>query len=56
MNLTKLAAFALLLAGLGSVASAAMPIPAPEIDPATGWNALALLGGLTLLIRARRRK
>lgn len=37
-------------------AIAAMAVPVPEIDPATGVNAITLLGGAALVIRSLRRK
>jgi hypothetical protein len=43
----------LLLVG---VAVNAFAVPVPEIDPASGVNALALLGGAALVIRSWRRK
>jgi MYXO-CTERM domain-containing protein len=43
------------LTGIG-LAGAAFGIAAPEIDPASGANALALLSGALLVLRARRRK
>jgi hypothetical protein len=49
----KLAGLALLVIGVASVASAAAL--GPEIDAATGANALALLGGALLIIRSRKR-
>lgn len=55
MNVCKLAAIALFLTGASAAAVAAARIAAPEIDPGTGLNAIALLGGLGLMIRARRR-
>jgi hypothetical protein len=51
--LTKL--FTLVLLGIG-VSALAMASPVPEIDPGTGINAIALLGGGLLLIRSRRKK
>jgi hypothetical protein len=52
--MTKLAAFALLLIGTAGIAGA---VPAaPEIDPASGMSALALLSGALLVIRSRRKK
>jgi hypothetical protein len=45
----------LVLLALG-VTGSAMAIPLPEIDPGTGINALALLGGALLVIRGRRRR
>jgi hypothetical protein len=38
------------------VTAVAMATPIPEIDPGTGVNALALLGGALLVIRGRRRR
>ncbi len=48
----KLAGMALLTIGVASVCSAT---PVPEIDAATGANALALLTGALLIIRSRKR-
>jgi len=48
----KLAGLALLVAGLSHICLA--NTAAPEIDPGMGMNALALLGGMGLVIRARR--
>jgi len=48
--------FALVLLGIGT-GFAAMAAPgAPEIDPASGASALALLAGAVVVIRGRRRK
>jgi hypothetical protein len=45
----------IILLGIG-VAMAGLAIPAaPEIDPASGINAIALLSGAVLLIRSRKR-
>ena len=44
----------IVLLALG-VTGAAMATITPEIDPGTGVNALALLGGALLVIRGRRR-
>ena len=49
----KLAGLALLTIGVCSVGSAT-PV-GPEIDAATGANALALLAGALLIIRGRKR-
>ena len=49
----KTLALLLLTIGCGAVALA---VPAPEIDPASGTSALALLAGAVLVIRGRRRK
>jgi hypothetical protein len=50
---------AMKLAGLGllmiSLASLCPAYDAPEIDPATGLNALTLLGGVVVLVRSRRK-
>jgi hypothetical protein len=49
--------FAVILLGIGtSVAGMATPAGLPEIDPASGGSALALLAGTLLVIRGRRRK
>jgi hypothetical protein len=50
----KLMSVSLLLLGVAAAAFAGNP--APEIDPASGMNALALLGGAALVIRSSRRK
>lgn len=55
MNIRRLASVALFLVGISTVGVSAA-IAAPEIDPGMGLNALALLGGLALTIRAGRRK
>jgi hypothetical protein len=47
--------FAVVLLGIGA-SMAAMAGPAPEIDPASGGSALALLAGTLLVIRSRRNK
>jgi len=47
----KIAGMMLLSIGAASICSAAVP----EIDPASGANALALLAGALLVIRGRRR-
>jgi len=52
-KLLKLGGLVLLGIGVASVASAALA--APEIDPATGMNAFALLTGAVLIVRSRRR-
>lgn len=48
-----LSALSILLVGLATVAAAA--VQAPEINPASGVNAIALLSGALLVIRSRRR-
>jgi MYXO-CTERM domain-containing protein len=50
--MTKFAAFALLLIGTAGIAGA---VPVPEIDPASGGSALALLAGALLVVRSRRK-
>ncbi len=52
--MTKFAACALLLIGIAGIAGAT-PVGAPEIDPASGMSALALLTGALLVIRSRRK-
>jgi hypothetical protein len=47
----KIAGMTLLCVGMSSVGFAAVP----EIDPASGASALALLSGALLMIRGRRR-
>jgi len=49
----KIAGMTLLCIGISSVAFGA---PVPEIDPASGASALALLSGALLMIRSRRRR
>lgn len=48
----KVTGMALLFAGIAGVLSAT---PVPEIDGATASSALALLGGVVLIIRARKK-
>jgi hypothetical protein len=50
-RLMKISGMTLLCLGVSSVAFAAVP----EIDPASGGSALALLTGALLMIRGRRR-
>ncbi len=45
----------LMLFAIGS-GVAAFATPVPEIDPASGASALALLAGAVVLVRGRRRK
>jgi LPXTG-motif cell wall-anchored protein len=53
----KFSGMVLLLVGLAGFASAGLgTAPAPEIDPASGVGALALLSGALLVIRSRRKK
>ena len=49
----KVAGLALLLMGGSSILFA--PAPTPEIDPSYGVNAIALLAGIVLVIRSRKR-
>jgi len=51
--MNKIAALILFGLGAGIAASASV---VPEIDPASGASALALLAGTVVLIRGRRRK
>jgi hypothetical protein len=53
-SLMKTAGMILLGIGIASLALA-QTAPAPEIDPASGINAIALLSGAVLLIRGRKR-
>ena len=52
-HLMKIAGVALLTIGMSGVCLATQ---SPEIDPASGANAVALLAGALLMIRGRRRK
>jgi hypothetical protein len=52
-NMQKLIALVLLVAGSSAVAMAS---PAPEIDPASGANALALIAGGLVILRSCRKK
>ena len=49
----KLAGFALLIIGVAAVSPA--PTGVPEIDPSAGVNALALISGVLLILRSRKR-
>ena len=51
----KLAGFVFLCFGLASVVVAG-PLSAPEINPASAGSALALISGVVLVMRGRRRK
>jgi len=53
-SMMKLAGMILLGIGAASFALAQLA-PVPEIDAATGVNALALLSGAVLVIRSRKR-
>lgn len=52
----KACGLAILLSGLGSLAWAAAPGSAPEIDPGSIAGALTLLSGGVLLLTDRRRR
>ncbi|MBZ5606045.1 MAG: VPEID-CTERM sorting domain-containing protein [Acidobacteriia bacterium] len=54
MNTKKI--LGMLLIGLGAAGCLAAQVASPEIDPATGANALALVAGALLIIRSRRRR
>jgi hypothetical protein len=54
--LPVIATVALLVLGTATLSWAGGPPPAPEIDPATGTAAVALIAGAVLVIRARRTK
>jgi hypothetical protein len=45
----------LLVLGASTASWAGEPIPVPEVDPATGAAAFALVAGAVLIIRARRK-
>jgi hypothetical protein len=51
-TVSKMAGLALLLIGVVALCPA---FDAPEINPSMGANALALLSGAAILIRARRK-
>ena len=51
-NLMKIAGAALLAVGMSR---ACFAVGVPEIDPASGVNAIALLAGALLMIRSRRK-
>ncbi len=53
MKIQKIAGTLLLMTG---AAVCAFGSSVPEIDPATGGNALALVAGALLIYRSRRRK
>ena len=50
--LLKLSGIALLAVAFGAVCAATPAVP--EIDPASGANAIALVAGALLIIRSRR--
>jgi hypothetical protein len=50
-------AVVIVLMGIGvSAALLAAVAPAPEVDPASGASALALVGGILLVWRGRRKR
>jgi hypothetical protein len=51
-----LSAVVLLTIGTAVVGFAAGPPPAPEIDPATGGSALAVLAGALVILQGRRKR
>ncbi|HUA84394.1 MAG TPA: hypothetical protein VMB85_11085 [Bryobacteraceae bacterium] len=53
-TLLKVAGVLCLMAGVGASCFGAL-LAAPEIDPAGGANALALVTGALLIIRSRRK-
>jgi len=46
---------AVVLFCLGACVAASATAPTPEIDPVSGANALALIGGAIIVYRGRRR-
>jgi hypothetical protein len=48
--------FAVVLLGIGAAVAAVAQVQSPEIDPASGASAVALLASTLLVIRGRRRK
>ena len=56
MKMAKYLGLALLLIGTAGIAAAGGFVIAPEIDPAMGISALALLSGGLLVIRARKKR
>jgi hypothetical protein len=53
---SRLASLSLLIAAVSALGVAAVPVGAPEIDPGMGLNALALLGGVVLVVRSSLHK
>ena len=51
----KLIAVVLLVVGL-AIALPAPPLSTPEISPASGMNAVALIAGGLMILRSRRKK
>ena len=54
--MTRILGCTLLLIGVAQFASAGLGVVVPEIDPASGIAALALLSGGLLVLRTRRTK
>ena len=52
----KLIGMLMLLAGVSALLQATGPAAVPEVMPASGAGALALLSGALLVIRGRRKK
>jgi hypothetical protein len=53
-TMAKFVGFSLLLIATAGIAAGAITV-APEIDPASGVSALALLSGALLVLRSRRK-
>ena len=51
----RIVAVALLSMGASALLSAAVTLPAPEIDPTSGMNALAMLAGVVMIVRSKRK-
>ena len=55
-TILRLSSLALLVMGVSALASAQVAPNAPEISPAAGMNALALLAGAALVVRTKFKK
>lgn len=55
MKNSVIKAAGIILLGIGVASLAVAQVQAPEIDPASGINAIALLSGVVLLLRGRKR-
>jgi len=53
--MTRFVSVCLLVVGIAGLAGAQVA-PVPEIDPGTGLNALALLAGMAIVVRASLKK
>ena len=53
--MVRIFALVLLVAG-GAAMAMAIPVSAPEIDPASTTSALALFAGAVMLVRGRHKK